>query len=224
MTLQIERNRSRLRGREHRGNDPVPRLDRRFLGRPVLPPQDFHPGLHDRVGLYGQHQGQFDRRNVKIIGLSVDPVEDQAAWSKDIEETQGTAPNYPIIGDKDFKVSKLYGMLRADTERRSARSRTAADNQTVRNVFVIGPDKKIKLILVYPMTAGRNFDRGPASHRLAPADRRSQGRDPGQLAPGRQGDHRRLGLRRRRQGALPRRVGGARSPGCGSCRSPSPSK
>ncbi len=100
---------------------------------------------------------EFDRRNVKIIGLSVDPVEDTARWAADIEETQGTAPNYPIIGDSDYNVSKLYGMLEEDVEG-DPQGRTPADNQTVRNVFVIGPDKKIKLILVYPMTTGRNFD------------------------------------------------------------------
>jgi thioredoxin-dependent peroxiredoxin len=100
---------------------------------------------------------EFDRRGVKVIGLSVDPVEKHAAWAKDIEETQGAAPNYPIIGDADFNVSKLYGMLGADVSGDPG-ERTPADNQTVRNVFVIGPDKKIKLVLVYPMTTGRNFD------------------------------------------------------------------
>jgi alkyl hydroperoxide reductase subunit AhpC len=100
---------------------------------------------------------EFDRRNVKIIGLSVDPTGDHERWAKDIEETQGTAPNYPIIGDHDFQVSKLYGMLTADVAG-DPKLRTPADNQTVRNVFVVGPDKKVKLILVYPMTTGRNFD------------------------------------------------------------------
>ena len=100
---------------------------------------------------------EFDKRNVKIIGLSVDPMENHAKWADDIKETQGTAPNYPIIGDADFSVSKAYGMLPADVEGDPTK-RTPADNQTVRNVFVIGPDKKIKLILVYPMTTGRNFD------------------------------------------------------------------
>jgi alkyl hydroperoxide reductase subunit AhpC len=100
---------------------------------------------------------EFDRRNVKIVGLSVDPVDNHARWSRDIAETQGTAPNYPMIGDPDFKVSKLYGMLPADVEG-DPTERTPAQNQTVRNVFVIGPDKTIKLILVYPMTTGRNFD------------------------------------------------------------------
>jgi alkyl hydroperoxide reductase subunit AhpC len=100
---------------------------------------------------------EFDRRGVKIIGLSVDPVESHGKWAQDIAETQGTAPNYPVIGDEDFQVSKLYGMLPADTSG-DPLARTPADNQTVRNVFVIGPDKKLKLILVYPMTTGRNFD------------------------------------------------------------------
>jgi alkyl hydroperoxide reductase subunit AhpC len=100
---------------------------------------------------------EFDRRDVKIIGLSVDPIGDHERWAADIEETQGQAPNFPIIGDADFNVAKLYGMLAASTSG-DAKVRTPADNQTVRNVFVIGPDKKIKLILVYPMTTGRNFD------------------------------------------------------------------
>jgi alkyl hydroperoxide reductase subunit AhpC len=100
---------------------------------------------------------EFDRRGVKIIGLSVDPTDRHAEWAKDIEETQGTAPNYPIIGDHDFAVAKAYGMLANDTSG-DPLSRTPADNQTVRNVFVIGPDKKVKLILIYPMTTGRNFD------------------------------------------------------------------
>jgi alkyl hydroperoxide reductase subunit AhpC len=100
---------------------------------------------------------EFDRRGVKIIGLSVDPVEKHVKWSDDIEETQGARPNYPMIGDSDFNVSKLYGMLGADVSGDPA-DRTAAMNQTVRNVFVIGPDKKVKLVLVYPMTTGRNFD------------------------------------------------------------------
>jgi alkyl hydroperoxide reductase subunit AhpC len=100
---------------------------------------------------------EFDRRNVKIIGLSVDAADDHEAWARDIEETQGTAPNYPLIGDPHLTVAKLYGMLPAGLEG-EAKGRTPADNQTVRNVFVIGPDKKIKLVLVYPMTTGRNFD------------------------------------------------------------------
>ena len=100
---------------------------------------------------------EFDRRNVKVIGLSVDPVESHKRWSADIKETQGYAPNYPMIGDSDLKVSKLYGMLPASAGS-SSEGRTPADNQTVRNVFIVGPDKQVKLILVYPMTTGRNFD------------------------------------------------------------------
>jgi alkyl hydroperoxide reductase subunit AhpC len=100
---------------------------------------------------------EFDKRNVKIVGLSVDPIDKHSKWAEDIEETQGHAPNYPLIGDADFNVSKLYGMLPSSTSGDPG-ERTAADNQTVRNVFVVGPDKKVKLILVYPMTTGRNFD------------------------------------------------------------------
>jgi len=120
-------------------------------------PKNFTPVCTTELGYMASIKPEFDRRNTKIIGLSVDPVEKHADWAKDIEETQGSAPNYPIIGDADYNVSKLYGMLPAQVEGDPA-DRTPADNQTVRNVFVIGPDKKIKLILVYPMTTGRNFD------------------------------------------------------------------
>jgi alkyl hydroperoxide reductase subunit AhpC len=120
-------------------------------------PKDFTPVCTTELGYMAAIKPDFDSRGVKVIGLSVDATSDHERWARDIEETQGTAPNYPIIADSDFKVSKLYGMLPADTSG-EAGSRTPADNQTVRNVFVIGPDKKIKLILVYPMTTGRNFD------------------------------------------------------------------
>jgi thioredoxin-dependent peroxiredoxin len=120
-------------------------------------PKDFTPVCTTELGYMAKVKPEFDKRGVKIIGLSVDPVEKHSDWAKDIEETQGTAPNYPLIGDTDFNVSKLYGMLPADVSGDSA-ARTPADNQTVRNVFVVGPDKKIKLILVYPMSTGRNFD------------------------------------------------------------------
>ncbi len=120
-------------------------------------PKDFTPVCTTELGYMAAIKPEFDRRATKIIGLSVDSTGDHEGWAKDIEETQGTAPNYPIIGDHDFNVSKLYGMLPAETSG-EAKGRTPADNQTVRNVFVIGPDKKIKLILVYPMTTGRNFD------------------------------------------------------------------
>jgi thioredoxin-dependent peroxiredoxin len=120
-------------------------------------PKDFTPVCTTELGYMAKVQPDFESRNVKIIGLSVDSNSDHEAWAKDIEETQGTAPNYPIIDDSTFELSKLYGMLPADTSG-DAKERTPADNQTVRNVFVIGPDKKVKLILVYPMTTGRNFD------------------------------------------------------------------
>jgi alkyl hydroperoxide reductase subunit AhpC len=120
-------------------------------------PKTFTPICTTELGYMAQIKPEFDKRGVKIIGLSVDPVGANADWAKDIEETQGAAPNYPIIGDEDFNVSKLYDMLPEDVSG-DAGARTPADNQTVRNVFVIGPDKKIKLILVYPMTTGRNFD------------------------------------------------------------------
>jgi alkyl hydroperoxide reductase subunit AhpC len=120
-------------------------------------PKSFTPVCTTELGYMAHIKPEFDRRGVKIVGLSVDPLAKQDGWAKDIEETQGDAPNYPIIADADFKVSKAYGMLGADVSGDPS-DRTAADNQTVRNVFVIGPDKKIKLILVYPMTTGRNFD------------------------------------------------------------------
>ena len=120
-------------------------------------PKDFTPICTTELGYMAKIKPEFDRRGVKIIGLSVDPSDRHVDWAKDIEETQGHAPNYPIIADEDFKVSKAYGMLASSVEG-DPLARTPADNQTVRNVFVIGPDKKIKLILVYPMTTGRNFD------------------------------------------------------------------
>jgi alkyl hydroperoxide reductase subunit AhpC len=120
-------------------------------------PKDFTPVCTTELGYMAKIKPEFDRRGVKIIGLSVDPTGDHERWARDIEETQGHAPNYPIVGGEDFRVSKLYGMLAQDVSG-DAKARTPADNQTVRNVFVIGPDKKIKLILVYPMTTGRNFD------------------------------------------------------------------
>jgi thioredoxin-dependent peroxiredoxin len=120
-------------------------------------PKDFTPVCTTELGYMASIEPEFARRGVKIIGLSIDPLGKHEEWAKDIEETQGTAPNYPIISDADFNVSKLYGMLAADVGGDPG-ERTPADNQTVRNVFVIGPDKKVKLVLVYPMTTGRNFD------------------------------------------------------------------
>jgi len=120
-------------------------------------PKDFTPVCTTELGYMARIKPEFDKRNTKIIGLSVDSVDDHKKWAKDIEETQGAAPNYPIIGDSDFKVAKLYDMLPGSVSG-DAKTRTPADNATVRAVFVIGPDKKIKLILMYPMTTGRNFD------------------------------------------------------------------
>ena len=120
-------------------------------------PKDFTPVCTTELGYLARIKPEFDRRGVKVIGLSVDPVESHQGWSKDIEETQGTAPNYPMIADTDFEISKAYGMLPAEVEG-DPTERTPAQNATLRNVFVVGPDKKIKLILIYPMTTGRNFD------------------------------------------------------------------
>jgi thioredoxin-dependent peroxiredoxin len=120
-------------------------------------PKDFTPVCTTELGYLAKIKPDFEKRGVRIVGLSVDPVDSHAKWANDIKETQGQAPNYPLIGDPDLKVSKLYEMLPASASGDPSK-RTPADNQTVRNVFVIGPDKKIKLILVYPMSAGRNFD------------------------------------------------------------------
>jgi alkyl hydroperoxide reductase subunit AhpC len=120
-------------------------------------PKDFTPVCTTELGYMARVKSEFDKRNVKIIGLSVDSVEDHRKWARDIEETQGVAPNYPMIGDPDLRIAKLYDMLPASASG-DAGSRTPADNQTVRCVFLIGPDKKIKMILYYPMTTGRNFD------------------------------------------------------------------
>jgi len=148
-------------------------------------PKDFTPVCTTELGYMARIKPEFDKRNVKIIGLSVDPTDRHSGWAKDIEETQGTAPNYPIIGDPDLAVSKLYDMLPAEASGDPTK-RTAADNQTVRNVYVIGPDKKLKLILVYPMTTGRNFDEVlrvidsmqlTAKHRVATPVNWKQGED-----------------------------------------------
>jgi alkyl hydroperoxide reductase subunit AhpC len=148
-------------------------------------PKDFTPVCTTELGYMARIKPEFDRRNVKIIGLSVDPVDTHARWADDIRETQGHAPNYPMIGDTELKVAKLYDMLPASTGGTSE-GRTPADNQTVRTVFVIGPDKKIKLMLVYPMTTGRNFDEVlrvidslqlTAKHRVATPANWKQGED-----------------------------------------------
>ena len=120
-------------------------------------PKDFTPVCTTELGYMAKLKPEFDKRNTRIIGLSVDPIDSHAKWAKDIQETQGYAPNYPLIGDHELKIAKAWGMLPASASGEASK-RTAADNQTVRNVFVIGPDKKIKLVLVYPMSTGRNFD------------------------------------------------------------------
>jgi alkyl hydroperoxide reductase subunit AhpC len=120
-------------------------------------PKDFTPVCTTELGYMARIQPEFEKRGVKIVGLSVDPVDSHLRWANDIKDTQGSAPNYPLIADTDLSISKAYGMLASSVEG-SCDGRTAADNQTVRNVFVIGPDKRIKLIIVYPMTTGRNFD------------------------------------------------------------------
>jgi len=120
-------------------------------------PKDFTPVCTTELGYVAKLKPEFDKRNVKAIGLSVDSVEDHVAWSRDIAETQGVAPNFPMIGDSDLAIAKLYGMIHPNATG-SAEGRTAADNSTVRNVYIIGPDKKLKLIITYPMSTGRNFD------------------------------------------------------------------
>jgi len=146
-------------------------------------PKDFTPVCTTELGYMAKLQPEFDKRNVKIIGLSVDPVDQHSKWCRDIEETQGHEPKYPMIGDPDLTISKLYDMLPAEAK---PGQRTPADNQTVRNVYVIGPDKKIKLILIYPMTTGRNFDEVlrvidsmqlTAKHRVATPVNWKQGED-----------------------------------------------
>ena len=164
-------------------------------------PKDFTPVCTTELGALAKLKPEFDKRGVKLMGLSVDPVDNHAKWSEDIKETQGAAPNYPMIGDTDFNVSKLYDMLPASTSG-DPLTRTPADNQTVRNVFVIGPDKKIKLVLVYPMTTGRNFQEILRVDRLAADDREAPRRDAGRLETGRRRHHRRLGHRRRGQDDL----------------------
>jgi alkyl hydroperoxide reductase subunit AhpC len=148
-------------------------------------PKDFTPVCTTELGYMARIKPEFDKRNVKIIGLSIDPVERHAGWAADIAETQGTAPNYPMIGDTDLKVAKLYGMLPAGAGD-TCEGRTAADNATVRNVYVIGPDKKIKLLISYPMSTGRNFDEVlrvidsmqlTAKHKVATPAQWKQGQD-----------------------------------------------
>ena len=171
-------------------------------------PKDFTPVCTTELGTMARMKPEFDKRNTKIIGLSVDPVDNHAKWAVDIKDVVGFAPNYPMIGDTDLKISKAYGMLPAATAGTSE-GRTAADNMTVRNVFIVGPDKKIKLILVYPMTTGRNFDEMLRVLELAADDRQASRRHAGELETGRGRDHRRLGQRRGSQEDLAAGLQGA---------------
>ena len=154
-------------------------------------PKDFTPVCTTELGAMARLKPEFDKRNTKIIGLSVDPVDNHKKWSADIKDVVGFAPNYPMIGDTDLKISKAYEMLPAATFG-SSEGRTAADNQTVRNVFIVGPDKKIKLILVYPMTTGRNFDEVLRVIELASDDGQTPRGHPRKLETGRRRDYRRL--------------------------------
>ncbi len=181
-------------------------------------PKDFTPVCTTELGYMARIKPDFEKRNVKIIGLSVDPVDRHAKWAEDIKATQGYAPNYPMIGDSDLKVSKLYEMLPEETAG-GADGRTPADNQTVHNVLVIGPDKKIKLVIAYPMTTGRNFDEVlrvidslqlTAKHRVA---------TPVNWKPGRTSSSR-ARCRTRRRKRSTRKAGRRRAPTSASCRSP----
>ena len=173
-------------------------------------PRDFTPVCTTELGYMAKIKPDFDQRNTKIIGLSIDPLDNHAKWAADIEETQGYAPNYPIIGDADFEVAKLYGMLPADVSG-DPTERTPAQNQTVRNVFVIGPGQDDQADPRLPDDNRPQLRRGPARARLAAADREPQGLHAGQLEAGRGRDHRRLGVRRRRARDLARRLGVAQA-------------
>ncbi len=148
-------------------------------------PKDFTPVCTTELGYMAGLQPEFAKRNTKIIGLSVDPVTNHGKWAADIEETQGHKVTYPMIGDPELKVAKLYDMLPAERGRRRREGRTAADNATVRTVFIVGPDKKIKLMLIYPMSTGRNFDESSARARFNSAHGQAQGRDARELEAGR---------------------------------------
>ena len=182
-------------------------------------PKDFTPICTTELGSMAQLKPEFDKRNTKIIGLSVDPVDNHARWAVDIEHSTGHAPNFPMIGDTTLAIAKAYGMLPADTEG-TCEGRTAATNQTVRTVFIIGPDKKIKLMLVYPMSDRPQLRRDAAGHRFAAADRQAQGGDAGQLEGGRRRHHRRLGVGRRREEDLSGRLDARRGRTCGFVRQP----
>ena len=163
-------------------------------------PKDFTPVCTTELGYMAKLEPEFKKRNTKVIGLSIDPVDDHKRWAKDIEETQGTAPNYPIIGDADLEVAKTYDMIHPNA---AGGKRTAADNATIRSVFVVGPDKKIKLNLTYPMTTGRNFDEVLRVLGLHAAHGEAQGGDARELEAGGGRHHRRLGVGRRGPAEVP---------------------
>ena len=171
-------------------------------------PRNFTPICTTELGYMASIKPEFDKRDTKIIGLSVDPLDNHEKWSQEIASFQGTAPNYPLIADTDFNVAKLYGMLPADTEGVST-ERTPAQNQTLRNVFVVGPDKKVKLVLIYPMTTGRNFDEVLRVLDSLQLTAEGAARDSRPVAAGGQGRDHRWCLRRAGQGALPGRLGAA---------------
>ena len=164
-------------------------------------PKDFTPVCTTELGYMAKLKPEFDKRNTKVIGLSVDPVDNHSRWSKDIEETQGYPVNFPMIGDPQLKVAKAYDML-PEGAGETSEGRTAADNATVRSVFIIGPDKKVKAMLTYPMSSGRNFDEVRAPPRFHPADGEASGRHPRQLEAWRGCDHRPRRLRRAGEGEI----------------------
>ncbi len=173
-------------------------------------PKDFTPVCTTELGYMAGLKPEFDKRNTKIVGLSVDPVTNHSKWAKDIEETQGHAVTYPMIGDPELKVATAYDML-PEGAGSTSEGRTAADNATVRSVFVIGPDKKIKAMLTYPMSTGRNFDEVLRILESLPAHGQASGGDAGELEAGRGCHHRPGRLRRGRQGEVSRRLEGAQA-------------
>ena len=210
MGLRINDTAPDFNRRHHRGRDQLPRVARRRWALLFSHPKDFTPVCTTELGAVAGLRSDFAARNCKIIGISVDGVSDHHGWSADIEKATGNAVNYPLIGDPGLNVVKLYDMLPADAGDTS-KGRTAADNATARSVFIIGPDKKIKATLTYPMTTGRNFAEILRLLDSAQLTATEQVATPGQLAAGRGRDHRPVGLQRGRRREVPRRLGGAPS-------------
>ena len=173
-------------------------------------PKDFTPVCTTELGYMAGLKPEFERRNCKIMGLSIDPVSDHTAWVKDIEETQGHSVTYPLIGDTDLAVAKLYDMIHPNASG-TAKGRTAADNATVRSVFIVGPDKKIKLMITYPMSTGAELRRGPPGVGFLSIDSATQSRHPGELETGGGRDYCSCGFGRRSQGKIPRRLENAKA-------------